>query len=211
VAVRAQFRDPAALKTAAAVTLVAAGLAACSSSPPPPEWRANAFGALQSFERNYLGGNTAAGEADFRRARAEIGATGRLDLAARAELVRCAVRVASLEFDNCPGFEALRHDAAPAELAYAEYLAGRAARPGAAAPAEEALSKLVAAGVQMRAASLPPQGIAAAVEIASAQGWRRPLLAWLGVQLERARQAGDGAAAAQIERRMRLASSPSGG
>jgi len=189
--------------------LVIAGLfaAGCSSSPPPPEWRSNAHGAMQAFERRYLAGDSAAAAAEFARARAEIGASGRLDLVARAELLRCALRVASLEFDDCPGFEALRRDAAAQEIAYADYLAGRGPRPGS-ANAEDPLSKLVAAGVLMRNATLAPEGIAAAVDTASAQGWRKPLLAWLGVQLKRAEAAGDLPGASQIRRRMDLAARP---
>ena len=41
----------------------------------------------------------------------------------RAELLRCAVQVASLVFEPCPGFEPLRQDAPAAERAYAAYLA----------------------------------------------------------------------------------------
>jgi hypothetical protein len=46
-----------------------------------------------------------------------------------------------------------------------------------------------------------------AVAIASAQGWRRPLLAWLGLLEKRAKDAGDGEAAARLRRRMDLISS----
>lgn len=191
--------------------LIAAALAAgCSSAPPPPEWRSNSHGALQAFERGYLAGDSRLADAEFVRGRAELARTGRADLVARAELLRCALRVASLEFDACPGFEALRRDAGANEAAYADYLAGHGPRPGA-APAEDPLSRLVAAGVQMRSASLPPQGIAAAVDIASAQGWRRPLLAWLRVQLERAEKAGEGDAADRIRRRIELVIRPGGG
>ena len=49
-----------------------------------------------------------------------------LDLLARLELLRCATRVAALVFEPCAGFEALAADAAPAEQAYARYLAGQA-------------------------------------------------------------------------------------
>ncbi|MBL8339797.1 MAG: hypothetical protein JNM97_23735, partial [Rhodoferax sp.] len=49
-----------------------------------------------------------------------------------------------------------------------------------------------------------PAVIALATETASAQGWRRPLLAWLGVQAQRAAAAGDGAEAERIRRRMAL-------
>ena len=61
-------------------------------------------------------------ELEFARARAELGSTGSADLVARAELIRCAARAASLEFDNCPGFEKLRADAGAEELAYADFL-----------------------------------------------------------------------------------------
>ena len=177
--------------------------AGCSSGPPLPDWQLNASQALQAFQRDYLAGDTRAAEADFARARAEIVRTGREDLLARAELVRCAARVASLEFDDCPGFQALRAGAGPEELAYADYLAGR----GAHAADDDALSRLVAAGVRLRTAAIDPAGIAAAVDLASAQGWRRPLLAWLGVQVQRAEAAGDGETAARLRRRMQLISS----
>jgi hypothetical protein len=187
--------------------LAAALLGGCGGGPVAPDWRANAHGALQSFERAYLNGLTAVADSEFARARAEIGRTGRADLVARAELLRCAVRAASLEFDDCPGFEALRADAAAEEIAYADWLAGRGARRDA-PRAEDPLARLVAAGVQFRQATLPPEGIAAAAETASAQGWRRPLLAWLGVQLRRATDAGDRDAADRIRRRMDLAGRP---
>jgi hypothetical protein len=177
-------------------------LAACAGGPPPPEWRLNASGALRSFEQHYLKGDSRLAEIEFARAKDEIRATGRGDLLARAELVCCAARTASLEFDDCPGFQALRDLAGPEEIGYAEFLAGRAAR----APAADALSQLVSAGVQLRTASITPAQIAAAVEISSAQGWRRPLLAWLGVQAKRAADAGDRDAAARIKRRMDLVS-----
>ncbi len=187
--------------TTARLALAALAVAGCAGGPPPQEWRLNSAGAIQAFERQYFAGNSAVAEAEFRRARGEIGSTGRLDLLARLELRRCAVRASSLEFDDCPGFEALSADAAPAELAYADYLAGRTPRPEAPRD-DDPLARLVDAGVQFRQAKLAPQGIVAAADTASAQGWRRPLLAWLGVQLKRAEAAGDAASAAQLRRRI---------
>jgi hypothetical protein len=157
---------------------------------------------MASFESHYLAGDTALAESEFRRARAELARSGRADLVARAELVRCAARTASLEFDDCPGFEALRAGARLEEIAYADYLGGRGAR----AASDEALSRLVAAAVQLKKGGINPAAIAAAVDIASAQGWRRPLLAWLGVQLRRAEAAGDSETAGRIRRRMDLIS-----
>jgi hypothetical protein len=43
-----------------------------------------------------------------------------------------------------------------------------------------------------------------AVGTASREGWRRPLLAWLGVQAQRAEKAGDVVEAQRIRRRMAL-------
>jgi hypothetical protein len=183
---------------AGAVSAVAFFLAACAGSAPPPDWQLGARGALTQYQRYYLAGDTQLAEKEFASARAEIARTGRLDLLARAELVRCAVRTACLEFDDCAGFDALRAEAGAEEIAYAEYLGGRAAR----APGEEPLSRLVSAGLRMKSGGLTPSDITAAIETASAQGWRRPLLAWLSVQAKRAEDSGDQAALVRIRRRI---------
>src|SRR5262247_4310350 len=105
-------------------------LASACAGRQPPDWQMNSVQALQSFQRHYFAGDTALAEAEFKSARSELARTGRADLVARAELVRCAVRAASLEFDDCPGFEALRDGARAEELAYAEYLAGKGSHRG---------------------------------------------------------------------------------
>ena len=189
---------PARLRNSLALTLA---LAACGGSPPAPQWQGDAAQAMASFQRAYLTGETARAEAEFKAARSQLASTGRADLVARAELVRCATRSASLEFDDCPGFVALQ-DATPENVRYAEYLLGRSSYRG----TDEPLSRLVAESVRFRSGGIDPAGITRAVEIASAQGWRRPLLAWLGVQLKRAEAAGDNETAERIRRRMALVS-----
>lgn len=200
MAVPARFRNSPALSAALAGMVLVAS--ACGGGQQPLDWQLNAAQGLQSFQRHYFAGDTATAEAEFKAARNELTRTGRADLVARAELVRCAARTASLEFDDCPGFEALRYGARPEELAYADYLAGR----GRHSAADDPLSRLVAAGVSLKSGSIDPAGIGAAVEVASAQGWRRPLLAWLGVQEKRAAAAGDSETAARIRRRIELIS-----
>ena len=190
---------PARFRNSLALILLLGG---CAGGPPTPDWQMNAAQALASFQRLYFNGNTQSAEAEFRNARSELARTGRADLIARAELVRCAVRAAALEFDDCPGFEVLRYGARPEELAYANYLLGKGSHKS----SDEPLSRLVAAAVQMKTGGITPTNIAAAVEVASAQGWRRPLLAWLGVQEKRASDAGDSEAAARIRRRIDLIS-----
>jgi hypothetical protein len=201
-------------------------LAACAGAPVPPDWQSNAQVALRNFSAAYYAGNTRLAGQEFARARAEIASTGRPDLLARAELVRCAARVASLEFDDCAEFQALAADAGAQERAYADFLAGRwygldasllpahhralltgTSDAGVLAGIADPMSRLVAAGVLFRLGRLAPEGIAAAAETASANGWRRPLLAWLGVQAKRADAAGDNAAAARIRRRIELVTS----
>ena len=185
--------------------LTAVLLSGCGGGPPQPDWQMNAKSALDSFQQRYLRGDTRAAELEFERARAELGSTGNPALVARAELVRCATRSAALEFDDCPGFEKLRADAGPEETAYAEYLAGRSDR----AAGEDALSKLVSFGLKMKSGKITPPEVTSAIDIASAQGWRRPLLAWLGVQEKRAEAAGDRESLERIRRRMALVSGKS--
>jgi hypothetical protein len=201
-------------------------LAACASAPMPPDWQLNARQAVDAAVVAYLEGNARAEAAESARARGEIARTGRADLLARAELMRCAARVASLVFEPCEGFESLRADAAAAELAYADYLAGRIAPPqiallpephravaaaandAAAAAAlraiDDPLSRLIAAGVLFRTSRASPEVLQIAVDTASSQGWRRPLLAWLNVQLLLAERAGAVAEAERLRRRIAL-------
>jgi len=183
-----------------ALALLAVLVAGCAGGPPPPAWRLEAVSALAAFERHYLRGETQLAELEFARAKQEIRASGRPDLLARAELARCAARAASLEFDGCPGFQALRADAGAEELAYADYLAGKRTR----ARGEEPLSRLVHAGVALRTGTVTPVQIGQAIDIASAEGWRRPLAAWLEVAARRAEAAGDAEGAARLRRRIAL-------
>lgn len=213
------------MKTIALTSLAAIALAACGSKPVQPDWKANAGSSLKAFSNAYLKGDTSVADTEFKRARADMASTGRPDLVAHAELYRCATRVASIEYDDCPGFAAVAQDATAAEHAYAQYLSGRwqgldaALLPeqhraivqgkGALAAIADPLSRLVAAGVLMRAERIAPADIVVASDTASEQGWRRPLLMWLGVSLKRAQAAGDAAAAARIQRRIDLASKDS--
>lgn len=177
-------------------------LSGCAGGPPPPAWQASARFSLDAFQQAYLRGASRAAEIEFARARAELASTGDASLVARAELIRCAARAASLELDDCPAFEKLRADAGPEELAYADYLAGRTDRPA----QDDPVSRLVLLGVKFKSGTIQPAEIDAAVALSSAQGWRRPLLAWLGVQEKRAEAAGDGEALARIRRRIALVS-----
>lgn len=201
-------------------------LAACGNNPPQPDWQMNAHNAIERGVTAYMEGDALVETAEFKRARAQLASTGNPALVIRGELVRCAARVAALVFDDCTGFNQLRQDASPADLAYAAYLAGTLRpqdaallpeqhRAVATAPTDVAaaaavqaiadpLARLVASGVLLRTGRATPAVLAGAVDAASAQGWRRPLLAWLGVQAMRAQQAGDTREQQRLQRRIDL-------
>ena len=206
-----------------ALTLSAAlVLAACSSGPKPPDWQVEAKGSMERSVAAYMEGNSRVEIAELRRARSQLSRTGRPDLLATAELLHCATRVVSLVFETCAGFEPLRLDANRAQQAYADYLRGQgqlqdvgllpeAQRATAAGDATalkgiaDPLSQLVAAGVLLQTGKASPPVIEQAIDTASSQGWRRPLLAWLGVQAQRAEQGGDTEEAARLRRRIAIA------
>lgn len=195
-------------------------LAACTSGPAAPDWQLNARAHVERFTAAYLEGNQRVHEREFELALQEVSRTGQADQIARVQLNQCALQVASLNFEACQGFEDLRQDVNEDTLAYARYLSGQmqaedadiallpAQHQAAArgqdqlADIDDPLARLVAAGVLLRRGQATPERVAAAVDTASAQGWRRPLLAWLGVQLEQARQAGNDQEAARLQRRM---------
>ena len=204
------------LPAAAAVLLTA-----CASGPPPADWQVEAKGAMERSVAAYLEGNNRVEQAELARARAALASTGRADLLANAELRHCASRVASLVFEPCLAFDALRADATAAQRAYADHLRGqlqpqdapllpdaqRAAATGgtaAVAALADPLSQLVAAGLLLQSGQSTAPLANAAVNTASAQGWRRPLLAWLKLQADGAAQLGNVEEAARLQRRIAL-------
>jgi hypothetical protein len=205
----------------------AALLAACSSAPLPPDWQLQAKPALEGAVSAQLQGDSGVAQREFERARGLLSRTGQPGLLARGELMRCAALAASLDFAPCDGFERLRADAPAAEQAYADHLAGRsltrasiellppAQRATAAAIAskgpapslqsiDDPLSRLIAAALLFRAGQADPATLALAADTASAQGWRRPLLAWLEVQAQLAERAGANDEAQRLRRRIAL-------
>jgi hypothetical protein len=213
-------------KTACAVgaAIVLLLLGGCGNKPRQPDWLVNADGAQERFERAYLSGRDKVAATEFTRFRDEVSSTAQPGLVARAELTRCAVHVASLDFAPCNGFEALRRDAGDAERAYADFLAGRLApeqakqlpeeyraivgAEGGSAQVEKIkspLSRLIAAGVLLRTGKADPKVLEIATNTASDQGWRRAVMAWLGAQAMLAEKNGATEEAARLRRRMQIA------
>lgn len=210
-----------------ALLAAVATLAACSSNPPPPDWQLSARSSLDNAATAWFEGRDAVERAEFARARAAVARTGWPDLVARAEAFRCALRVATLSTEACTGFDAVATDASPEDAAYARYLVNRLqpgdaerlppAHRGALGAADPAgtlqgvadpLTRLVAAGAALRRGQASPGVVQLAVDTASAQGWPRPLLAWLGVQQQAARAAGDSAQVERLQRRIDTVAPP---
>lgn len=220
-AARGRGGDPAAMK--ARLLLCALLLAGCASGPRAPDWQLDARAGAQAYTEAYLAGSRAA-EADWLRTRQALARTAQPERVLRAELLRCALQVASLDWQpRCEGFEALRAAASAADLAYADYLQGRWPEPTRLAPPQrgvaeqgvravtgldDPLSRLLAAAVLLRSGTLArteqDAAIALAVETASGQGWRRPLLAWLGLQRDRLQAQGRQAELERVRQRLNL-------
>lgn len=210
-----------------ACAVMALALAGCAGKPSP-DWQTTAHAALDAHVAAAMAGRDKVAAQELALARRQVARTGNAEQMARVELAACAVRVASLAQGDCPAFAPLARDAGPAAGAYAAYLAGRevnaellppaharALRAGEGADVlasiEDPFSRLIAAATLFRAGRLSPSGIALAIDTAAAQGWARPLLAWLGVDRERRAAAGDADGAADRQRRIdRILGSGSG-
>ena len=223
------YKIPSRLRAWLCGLLGSALLAACASAPVAPVWQGEAKDALDRANAAYLEGDSRVALAEMARVRQAISGTGRADWLANAELAHCAAQVASLVLQPCSAFEALRTDATPAQHAYADYLAAQtpAATPaanlallpatqqtlaaqGTADPAAlknmaDPLSRLVGAAVWLQKGQASLAVMDVAIETASQQRWRRPLLAWLGVKAQHAEKAGNTVELERLRRRITLA------
>ena len=92
----------------------------------------------------------------------------------------------------------------PLKISQAAARAGPEQTAAVIAGQSDPLAHLVAAGARFARGQASPQLVQLAVDTASRQGWRRPLLAWLGVQEKLAEGRGDEPEAARLRRRMAI-------
>lgn len=214
------------IKTLACCLLSGLLLVGCAGTPPPPDWKMNAVSLLEHYQARWLEGDSTAAAQALDKSRAEIARSGRLDLLARLELAACATRVAALDFADCTAYLPLASEAAAADQAYASFINGAwaglegrllpphyaalvqaredAAANRAVAGIQDPLARLIASALLLRQGRAEPATLGLAVDAASERGWRRPLLAWLEVQLRRAQVAGDAAAVRHLQGRIDL-------
>lgn len=212
--------------TVLAVLLVLGG---CGTRVAVPEWQVNAHGAVERATQAELEGNSRVARLEWDRARREAARTADATWVGRVALTECAIRQTALDLAPCEAFLAVEADAATADLAYHRWLLARpladdtpalpsAYRPwvqawpltegedtaGRLAAMNDPVARLIAASVLFRVQRLDAAGVRLAVDTASVHGWRRPLLAWLRVQHQVAKQSGDSVLRDAVQRRLDL-------
>lgn len=181
---------------------------ACGGSVQTPGWQNKASVYLEDYKLHFLSGKESAAEPHFMKARKELAAGNDLNLLATAYLTKYALQAACLEsFDTADFAKLYRLEPDPSQLAYCHFLKGnftavdlkvfpaRYAGVVKAALAKDAalaareisaiddpLSRLVACGIWVRFQSCDENIVEIATKTAAANGWRRPLWAYLEKQ-----------------------------
>lgn len=180
-------------------------IAACGSSARVPDWKDNASRHLEDYKSHFLAGKEDASEPHFFKARKEIAAGNDLQLLATVYLTKYALHAASLESFETSDFAKLqRLEPNAANMAYCHFLKGNfSAVDARVLPSrytgvlkaavsrdvksagreinaiDDPLSRLIASGVWVRYLPYNEDLLWMAVNTASANGWRRPLWAYL--------------------------------
>ena len=177
-------------------------LGACGSSGPPvPDWKTDSVDFIERYKKHALLGEYAVAERFFQRALHATGGAGRISETARLWLVRCATRRANLHDDDCSEYADLAKletsaedrayyqfvtlkwnevDATKLPAQYVALVKSDAARLNAQIAAiEDPLSRLLAASLVTQRGQADHATLTIAMETASAQGWRQPLLTYL--------------------------------
>lgn len=177
-------------------------LSACGSAGSPvPDWKTDAVDFIERYKKHVLLGEHAVAERFFQRALNATGGAGRISETARLWLVHCATRRANLQDDDCSEYADLAKletsaedrtyyqfvtlkwnelDAAKLPAQYMTLVKSDAARLNTQIAAiEDPLSRLLAASLITQRGQADHATLVIAMETASAQGWRQPLLTYL--------------------------------
>jgi len=210
------------LALASLLTLTACG----SGGPPPPDWKTDAADLIGRYQKHALLGENTLAERYFQQAVSATGGAGRVADTARLWLVRCATRRAMLIDDACAEYAELASVAPDAaDQAYYRFITLRWDGLNAAqlpaqhrdlvrAPAgkrhetlsqiAEPLARLLDASLLVMRKEANAAALEIAVETASEQGWRQPLLTYLKLQQKQAAAQGNITEQARLARRIQL-------
>ena len=202
----------------------------CGSSKPVPDWTDASFNQLDNYKKSYLSGKELIAEAYFNKAVDEIKSSGDLDILARAYLTKYACQVAVLEaFDdreylkieavepvlqnkNFHGFLKGAFDNVDEKLLPQQYEGFlRAFKSGKKedvareiSKMDNPLSKLIAVGLLVKKNKVEEIDLKLAIDIASQNGWKKPLLAYLGKLQSFYKTNNEPDKAAHVEERIQL-------
>ncbi len=205
-------------------------LVGCGSSKPVPDWTDASFNQLDNYKKSYLSGKELIAEAYFNKAVDEIKSSGDLDILARAYLTKYACQVAVLEaFDdreylkieavepvlqnkNFHGFLKGAFDNVDEKLLPQQYEGFlRAFKSGKKedvareiSKMDNPLSKLIAVGLLVKKNKVEEIDLKLAIDIASQNGWKKPLLAYLGKLQSFYKTNNEPDKAAHVEERIQL-------
>lgn len=204
-------------------------LMGCGASRPVPAWISAGHGHLEAFKADFLAGKSpAVAEGRFKKALEEIKRGGDLDLLEKVHLTRLALRIAALEEAGDEAYLAVAAAGTSRENRnfhlflkgavgqvddgllpdrYRPFWSALKKSSGVAksvAEVPEPLSRLVAAAIAVRLLGDDEQILQTAVDTAGQNGWKRPLLAWLGRQEAFYAAKGDTLRAAQVRKRLEV-------
>ena len=205
-------------------------VSACGQSAVLPDWQENGYRHLENYKTYFLSGREDASEPHFLKAVREIAAGNDMNLLSLAYLTKFGLHTAALESFETTEFARLyRQDPLPANMAYCHFLKGNfsAVDPGllparyadvlkavstkdpalavrAMTAIEDPLSRLIACGVWVRYLPYDEQILQIAVATASANGWKRPLWAYLDRLQNYYESNGDAVKAGRIRDRLLL-------
>jgi len=195
-----------------------------------PNRKSKAYEQLDIYKTSFLTGKEESTEPHFEKARREIASGNDLGLLTVAYLTQYALHTASLESFDAGEFAKLyRLEPNPSDMAYCHFLKGNfsavdvkalparytgvmkaasskdltlAAREIAAM--DDPLSRLIACGVWVRYLPCNETILQIGISTASANGWRRPLWAYLGKLQNYYLEKGDLAKAGIVAERLKL-------
>lgn len=175
------------------------------TSKPIPDWLNTSYNQLENYKKSYLSGKEKIAAIQFKDAINEIKKSGDMEILSRAYLIRMALQVTALE--DMDEEEYLKIDALQPSLpnrSFYAFLKGeinqvgdsllplqysgfcRALRQSTGTESlqeiekiEDPLSQLIALGIMVRLHQDNENVLKKAIDAASAQGWKKPLLAYL--------------------------------
>jgi len=205
-------------------------ICACWSAKPIPVWKDKAYMHLDDYKTSFLAGKEESTEPHFIKARREIAASNDLGLLTIAYLTKYALHTASLEnFDSSEFAKLYKLEPNPSDMAYCHLLKGNftavdmkvlpyryagvlkaalardltmAAREITAI--DDPLSRLIACGVCVKYLPSDETILQTGISTASANGWRRPLWAYLNKLQEHYLETGDQNKSTAVKARLDL-------